>query len=350
MADMTEKAEKHGAGNEKTAIVLSGDRPTGKLHLGHFVGTIRGRLELEKSCRQFVMVADVQALTDNVEHPDKIRMNVLEVTLDNLASGIDPKHSTFFIQSLVPEIAELTVFFLNLVTVARLERNPTVKEEMRQKGYGMNVPAGFLAYPVSQAADILALRATRIPVGKDQLPMIEQTNEIVERFNRLYPSSPPVFTRVQVHASDVPLLPGTAGKAKMSKSLNNAIYLSDSDDIIREKVMQMYTDPNHIRETDPGTVKDNTVFIYLEAFDDNQDRVRDLKERYERGGLGDVALKNHLIEILTALISPIRKRREYLAKHPDDVLDILRRGTDVARTVAGKTVADVRRAMRINYF
>ena len=347
---MAEKTEKHEAENEKTMIVLSGDRPTGKLHLGHFVGTIRGRLKLEKSYRQFVMVADIQALTDNAENPEKVRANVLEITLDNLASGVDPKHSTFFIQSLVPEIAELTVFFLNLVSVARLERNPTVKDEMRQKGYGMNVPAGFLAYPVSQAADILAFRATLIPVGKDQLPMIEQTNEIVEKFNRLYPSSPPVFEHVNVHASDTPLLPGVDGKAKMSKSLNNAIYLSDSDDVIKEKVMQMYTDPNHIRETDPGTVKDNVVFTYLDTFDDNRDRVRDWKEHYERGGLGDVTLKNHLIEVLIALISPIRERREYLAKHPDDVMDILRRGTDVARTVAGKTLADVRRAMGINYF
>ena len=221
---------------------------------------------------------------------------------------------------------------------------------MRQKGYERNVPAGFLTYPVSQAADILALRATLIPVGKDQLPMIEQANEIVEKFNRLYPSSPPVFGHIEVYASDVPLLPGTDGKAKMSKSLNNAIFLSDSNDIIREKVMQMYTDPNHIHETDPGTVKDNVVFTYLDIFDADRGRVRDLKDRYEKGGLGDVALKNHLIEILTALISPIRERREYLAKRPDDVMDILRSGTEIARAVAGKTLADVRRAMRINYF
>ena len=347
---MTEKAEKRAVVDTRDTIVLSGDRPTGKLHLGHFVGTIQGRLKLEKNYRQFIMVADIQALTDNAENPEKIRKHVLEVTLDNLAAGLDPKHSTFFIQSLVPEIAELTVLFLNLVTLARLERNPTVKDEMRQKGYERNVPAGFLTYPVSQAADILALRATLIPVGKDQLPMIEQANEIVEKFNRLYPSSPPVFGHIEVYASDVPLLPGTDGKAKMSKSLNNAIFLSDSNDIIREKVMQMYTDPNHIHETDPGTVKDNVVFTYLDIFAADRGRVRDLKDRYEKGGLGDVALKNHLIEILAALISPIKERREYLAKRPDDVMDILRSGTEIARAVAGKTLADVRRAMRINYF
>ncbi len=347
---MAENAEKRRGEDTRATIVLSGDRPTGKLHLGHFVGTIQGRLKLQEKYRQFVMVADIQALTDNAENPEKIRENVLEVTLDNLASGIDPKHSTFFIQSLVPEIAELTVLFLNLVTVARLERNPTVKDEMRQKGYGGNVPAGFLTYPVSQAADILAPRATLIPVGKDQMPMIEQTNEIVEKFNRLYPLNPPVFERVEVFASDIPLLPGIDGKAKMSKSLNNAIYLSDSNDTIREKVMQMYTDPNHIHETDPGTVKDNVVFTYLDLFDTDQNQVRDLKNRYEKGGFGDVALKNHLIEILTAFISPIRERREYLAKRPDDVMDILRSGTEIARTVAGKTLSDVRRAMNINYF
>jgi tryptophanyl-tRNA synthetase len=330
--------------------VLTGDRPTGKLHLGHFVGSIQKRLEFESLYQQFVMVADVQALTDNAQNPEKVRTNVIEVALDNIAAGLDPAKTTFFIQSAIPEIAELTVFFLNLVTLARLERNPTVKEEMKQKGFGANVPAGFLCYPISQAADILSVQATIVPVGEDQLPVIEQANEIVDRFNSYYGKGKELLPRITPLVGTVGRLPGIDGKAKMSKSLNNAIYLSDSDATIKEKVKDMYTDPNHIKVEDPGTVKGNTVFAYLDAFDPEKDEVAELKKAYQKGGLGDVALKDRLARTLINIIGPIREKREYLSKNPKEVMDILESGTEKTRTVATETLALVKEAMHINYF
>ncbi len=328
-------------------IVLTGDRPTGKLHLGHLVGSIKTRLKLQEEYRQFIMVADVQGLTDNADNPEKIRNNVLEVTLDNLAAGLDPRKSIFFVQSAISEIAELTIFFLNLVTVARLGRNPTVKEEMRQKGFGNNVPAGFLIYPVSQAADILSFRADLIPVGADQLSMIEQTNEFVDKFNSAYGDT---FNRVEAIVGDTGRLVGIDGKHKMSKSLGNAIFLSDSADAIKEKVMSMFTDPNHIRVEDPGQVLGNAVFDYLTIFDPDQKGLEELKQKYIKGGVGDVLLKNKLIDILESVISPIRERREDLSKNPDHVMDILKKGSDEAREIAGETLRLVKKAMKINYF
>lgn len=328
-------------------VVLTGDRPTGKLHLGHLVGSIRNRLKLQEQYNQFIMVADVQALTDNADNPMKVRSNVLEVTLDNLASGLDPAKSTFFIQSTIPEIAELTIFFLNLVTLARLERNPTVKAEMQQKGFGTNIPAGFLVYPVSQAADILFAKANIIPVGEDQLPMIEQANDIADKFNSLYGHT---FDKVEALVSETPRLMGTDGKAKMSKSLGNTIYLSDSADTVREKVMSMFTDPNHIRVEDPGSLENNTVFDYLTVFDPDQTGLQDLKERYTKGGVGDVLVKNRLVDVLEAVISPIRERREYLEKNPDYVMNILKEGGEKVRETARETLSEVKKAMKINYF
>ncbi len=293
------------------------------------------------------MVADVQALTDNAENPEKVRSNVLEVALDNLACGVDPKKTIFFIQSQVPEIAELTIFFLNLVTLARLKRNPTVKSEMQQKGYGEDVPAGFLIYPVSQAGDILFAKANLIPVGEDQKPMIEQTNEIVDSFNRIYGHT---FERVSHLVGEIPRLVGTDGNAKMSKSLGNCIYLSDSDEEIKKKVMDMYTDPNHIHVEDPGKVEGNVVFTYLDIFDSNKAEIADLKKQYEKGGLGDVVIKKRLIGVLVEFISPIRSKREELAKDPKAIMKILEEGTNKARKEAQKTMAEVRKAMKIDFF
>lgn len=333
--------------NEKK-IVLTGDRPTGKLHLGHYVGSIQNRLKLQNEVDQsFYMVADVQALTDNADNPDKVHKNVLEVTLDNLACGIDPQKTIMFIQSEIPEIAELTVLFLNLVTLARLKRNPTVKDEMKQKGFGEDVPVGFLCYPVSQAADILFCKSNLIPVGEDQLPVIEQTNEIVDTFNRYYGE---IFSKVKHLVGDTPRLIGTDGNTKMGKSLNNGIYLSDSFEIISKKVMNMYTDPNHIHVEDPGQVDGNVVFTYLDIFDSDKDEVEDLKKKYKAGGLGDVEIKKRLIGVLEKVISPIRAKREELAKNPEEVIKILEEGTAKARLVAQKTMAEVRSALKINYF
>jgi tryptophanyl-tRNA synthetase len=330
--------------------VLTGDRPTGRLHLGHYVGSLLNRLELQDQYDQFVMVADVQALTDNADNPEKVRNNVLEVALDNLAVGLDPNKTTFFIQSEVPEIAELTIFFLNLVSLARLKRNPTVKAEMKQKGFGEDVPAGFLAYPVSQSADILFCKADIVPVGHDQLPMIEQANEIVEKFNRIYG---PVFNKVEAMVPKNKAgsrLPGLDGKAKMSKSLNNAIYLSDSKEEIEKKVMQMYTDPDHIHVEQPGKVKGNVVFTYLDVFDADKKEVKKLKQQYEKGGLGDVAIKKRLANVLNDILAPIRDRRENLAKNPKEVMRILEEGTAKTRKIAAETLHEVREAMKINYF
>ena len=329
-------------------IVLTGDRPTGKLHLGHFVGSIQNRVKLQNEAdKSFYMVADIQGLTDNADNPEKVRGNVLEVALDNLACGLDPKKTVMFIQSEVPEIAELTVLFLNLVTLARLKRNPTVKNEMKDKGYGEDVPAGFLAYPVSQAADILFAKANLIPVGEDQLPVIEQVNEIVDDFNRLYGKT---FDRIKHLTGDTGRLVGIDGNSKMSKSLNNAIYISDSLEVVSKKVMNMYTDPNHIHVNDAGKVEGNVVFTYLDIFDENKDEIIELKKQYEKGGLGDVVIKKRLIEVLEKLIAPIRERRENLAKDPQAVMKILQEGTVKAREAAVETMAEVRKAIKIDYF
>ncbi len=302
---------------------------------------------MQDAHEQFVLIADIQALTDNADNPEKVSRAVLEVTLDNLAAGVDPKKTTLVVQSMVPEIAELTVLFLNLVTVARLERNPTVKDEMRQKRFGGNVPAGFLAYPVSEAADILAFKATLVPAGEDQRPMIEQTNEIAHKFNSLYGE---VFEKVDIVVSNAPRLVGIDGAAKMSKSLNNCIYLADSNAAIEEKVMGMYTDPGHVHANDAGKVEGNVVFMYLDIFDSRTDEITELKRRYTAGGLGDVEIKRRLIEVLTEMIRPIRSRREEFAKDTTAVMSILKKGTETGREVAAATMADVRRAMGINYF
>jgi len=296
--------------------ILTGDRPTGPLHLGHYAGSLKARVEFQDEYDEYVLIADVQALTDNFEHPEKVRKNVMEVALDYLSVGIDPKKATIVLQSLIPEIAELTVYFLNLTTISRLQQNPTVKSEIKEKGFEKSVPAGFLMYPVSQAADIAAFGAHFVPVGEDQLPMIEQTNEIVEKFNRLYG---PIFNKVEAmvpKSKTGARLPGLDGKAKMSKSLNNAIYLSDSKEEIEKKVMQMYTDPEHIHVEQPGKVKGNVVFTYLDVFDKDKKEVKKLKTQYEQGGLGDVVIKKRLAEILNDIIAPIRERRENLAKNP----------------------------------
>jgi len=329
------------------SIILTGDRPTGPLHLGHYLGSLKQRVELQDLYKQFIMVADVQALTDYFDRPEMVHQNVLQVCLDYLAVGIDPHKSTIFIQSLIPEIAELTIFFLNLVTVNRLMRNPTVKAESAQKGFEDRLTAGFLAYPVSQAADIVIVKGTIVPVGEDQLPHIEQTNEIINTFNRIYNCD--VFGHVTGRVSKVGRLPGIDGKAKMSKSLNNAIYLSDSSQVIAEKVMKMYTDPDHIHVHDPGKVEGNVVFSYLDIFDYRREEIEELKNHYRRGGLGDVVLKRRLIEVLTALIDPIRERRLEYAKDSHTVMNIMRRGSDKVREVAANTMEEVREVMRLRY-
>ncbi len=329
-------------------IVLTGDRPTGKLHLGHFVGSIQNRLKLQGEYDAvYYMVADVQALTDNADNPEKVRNSVVEVALDNLACGLDPQKTTLFIQSAIPEIAELTMYFLNLVTLSRLKRNPTVKDEMKQKGYGEDVAAGFLVYPVSQAADILAFRANLVPVGQDQLPHLEQANEIIQKFNAIYGE---VFAKIKPIVSAHPRLMGLDGNAKMSKSLGNAIYLADTTEEIEKKVMMMYTDPGHIHVDDPGKVEGNVVFSYLDIFDPNKEEVGELKRQYEMGGLGDVVIKKRLAGILEEIIAPIREKREQLAKDPKYVMSLLEEGTKKARDAAQKTMEEVKAAIKIDYF
>ncbi len=293
------------------------------------------------------MIADWQALTDNAENPDKVRNNVIEVALDYLAVGIDPSLTTIFIQSQITELAELTMYYLNLVTLARLQRNPTVKSEMQQKGFQADVPAGFLMYPISQAADITAFKADTVPVGEDQLPVIEQTNEIIRKFNSTYG---PVLVETKGMLSSVTRLPGLDGKAKMSKSLNNAIYLSDSPDSLKQKVMSMYTDPNHLKITDPGQVEGNMVFTYLDAFDNDKHKVAELKQHYTNGGLGDMQLKKYLLEILENILSPIRSKRLELSQNKDEVYKLLQIGSVKAKEKAALTLAEVRRAIGVNYF
>lgn len=328
-------------------IVLTGDRPSGPLHLGHLVGSLQNRILLQERYKQYVMIADVQALTDNFENPAKVRDNVLEVAIDYLSVGIDPAKSTIFIQSMIPEIAELTVFYLNLVTVSRLMRNPTVKTEMKARGFQDSVPAGFLMYPVSQAADITIVKGTLIPVGEDQLPVIEQTNELIRSFNRIYQSE--IFPEAKPLISKVSRLVGLDGQAKMSKSLQNAIFLSDSADVLKKRVMSMYTDANHIRVEDPGQIEGNVVFTYLDAFDPDVAKVAELKAHYQRGGLGDVKLKMYLFEVLNALLTPIRQKRTQYEQDKAQVLKILMDGTDQVRQVAAQTMSEVKLALKLNY-
>lgn len=333
-------------------IILTGDRPTGPLHLGHYVGSLQTRVNLQdqKKYKQFIMIADAQALTDNADNPEKVRENVLEVAFDYLAVGIDPMKSTIFIQSAIPELAELNLFFLNLVTLARLQRNPTVKNEMKQKGFGANVPAGFLTYPVSQAADITAFKGTLVPVGKDQLPILEQVNEIVKRFNLLYGRGEDILLECKELLSKTSRLSGIDGKAKASKSMNNAIFLSDSSGLVKEKVMMMYTDPGHVKVSDRGKIKGNVVFEYLDAFDHDKKAVSEMKKMYRKGGLGDVACKKRLLSVLDGFLGPIRFKREDFAKNPDAVMQILKDGTSRARIIAKQTMAEIKAAMKINYF
>ncbi len=329
-------------------IILTGDRPTGPLHLGHYIGSLLNRVQLQDTCTQFVMIADAQALTDHAKESTKVRENILEVALDYLAVGIDPEKTTICIQSLLPELFELTSYYLNLVTWNRLKHNPTVKAEIKQKGFGEAVPAGFMVYPVSQAADITAFKANLVPVGEDQLPMIEQTNEIVRHFNQTYKKE--VLVRAEALLPKMARLPGTDGGMKMSKTLGNCIYLSDSPDVIQKKVMKMFTDPGHIRVEDPGKVEGNPVFTYLDTFDTNTEKVQELKDHYQKGGLGDVIVKRYLNEVLQAFLEPIRKKREEYAKDTAGVMEILKKGTEKARLTTAKTLSDVRSAMGIDYF
>lgn len=335
--------------------ILTGDRPTGKLHLGHYVGSLQNRVKLQDEYETFILIADVQALTDNFETPEMLRQNIREVVLDYLAVGLDPQKCAFVIQSLVPEIAELTIFYLNLVTLARLERNPTVKDEMKQKGYGDSVTAGFLCYPISQVADITAFGAHLVPVGEDQRPMIEQTQEIVDKFNRLYGGG--VLTRPEGMYGEFGRLPGTDGAAKMSKSVGNVINLSDDEKTVTQKVMGMYTDPNRLTGREPGNVEGNPVFTYHDAFNNDKERVAELKELYRRGGenengkplLGDVQVKRELANALNEFLAPIRARREEYSRDESYVEDVVRDGTRRGRERAGEVMERVRQAMKIDY-
>ena len=343
-------------------IILTGDRPTGKLHVGHYAGSLKERVELQNSGeydKVFIMIADAQALTDNAEHPEKVRENVLEVALDYLACGIDPEKSTIFIQSAVPQLTELTAYYMNLVTVSRVQRNPTVKTEIKMRNFEASIPVGFFVYPISQAADITAFRATAVPVGEDQLPMLEQCKEIVNKFNAVYGETLTEPEIILPSNKACLRLPGLDGKAKMSKSLGNCIYLSDEPDVIKQKIMSMYTDPDHIRVQDPGKVEGNPVFVYLDAFSRPEhfaeflpeyENLDALKAHYQRGGLGDVKVKKFLNNVMQAELAPIRERRHMWEQRLDDVKQILKQGSATAREAAAATLHDVRAAMQINYF
>lgn len=337
---------------EERHVILTGDRPTGKLHIGHYVGSLKNRVELQNTGKYdtFIMIADQQALTDNARDPEKIRRSLHEVALDYLAVGIDPKKSTILVQSQIPALSELTMHYLNLVTIARLRRNPTVKTEIKQKKFGESVPAGFFTYPVSQAADITAFKADTVPVGDDQEPMLEQTREIVRTFNRIYQQDILVEPEGVFPPKGQGRIPGLDGNAKMSKSLGNAIYLSDDADTVQKKVMSMYTDPTHIKVSDPGHVEGNTVFTYLDIFDPDKEQVAKLKEQYQAGGLGDVKIKRYLNEVLEAELEPIRKRREEYAANINYVDQVLKEGSARANKVANQTLKEVRDAIGINYF
>ena len=343
-------------------VILTGDRPTGRLHIGHYVGSLRRRVQLQNAGGykdMFVFIADAQALTDNMEQPDKVRQNVIEVALDYLAVGLDPERVTFFIQSHIPELTELSFYFMNLVSVSRLQRNPTVKQEIQLRGFSDSIPVGFFTYPISQAADITAFRATCVPVGEDQKPMLEQTNEIVRRFNHIYGPTLVEPTILLPDNAACLRLPGTDGKAKMSKSLGNCIYLSDDAKTVEKAVKSMYTDPLHLRVEDPGHLEGNTVFTYLDAFCRTEyfsaywpeyQNLEELKAHYQRGGLGDGQVKKFLTRILQEELEPIRTRRKEFEQDIPAVYEILRRGTEKARAVAADTLRDVRRAMRLDYF
>ena len=329
-------------------VILTGERPTGPLHLGHYVGSLQNRLKLQNDYDMFVMSADVQALTDNFDNPQKIKNNVFEVIIDNLSVGIDPKITKLFIQSQVPELTELTTYYMNLVTVSRLERNPTIKTEIAQRGFEDSVPAGFLCYPVSQASDITAFGAEVVPVGDDQLPLLEQTNEIVRRFNRIYNTN--ILKECKAYLSTCSRLVGTDGNAKMSKSLGNTIYLKDEPDVIRQKVMSMYTDPNHIKIEDPGKVEGNVVFTYLDIFDNDKEEIEELKNQYRKGGLGDVKLKRRLIDDLVSLLEPFQKVRREYENNMDEVYKIVKNSNEIARARASETLKKVREAIGVDYF
>ena len=343
-------------------VILTGDRPTGRLHVGHYVGSLKRRVELQNSGEYdkiFIMIADAQALTDNADNPEKVRQNIIEVALDYLACGLDPEKSTLFIQSQIPELCELSFYYMNLVTVSRLQRNPTVKSEIQMRNFETSIPAGFFTYPISQAADITAFNATTVPVGEDQAPMIEQTKEIVHKFNSIYGET---LTDPNILLPDNKVcmrLPGIDGKAKMSKSLNNCIYLSDTEEEVRQKIMSMFTDPGHLRVQDPGKVEGNPVFIYLEAFS-NEDQfarylpeyqnIQEMEDHYARGGLGDVKVKKFLNNVMQEELEPIRKRRKEFEKDIPEIYNILKKGSDVAEAEAANTLSNVKRAMKINYF
>ncbi|WP_462394669.1 tryptophan--tRNA ligase [Lentilactobacillus parabuchneri] len=333
-------------------IILTGDRPTGKLHIGHYVGSLKNRVALQNSgdYETFIMIADMQALTDNARDPEKIRHSLIQVALDYLAVGIDPEKSTILVQSQIPALPELTQHYSNLVTVSRLNRNPTVKNEIKQKAFGQSVPVGFAMYPISQAADITAFKATTVPVGDDQEPMLEQTREIVRTFNSVYHDDILVEPEGYFPPKGMGRIPGLDGNAKMSKSLGNAIYLSDDEDTIQKKVMSMYTDPNHIHVEDPGQVEGNTVFTYLDIFDPDKQKVQELEEQYGHGGLGDVKIKRYLNDVLQAELKPIRERRNQYAEDEQGVYDILKKGSESANKVANQTLKEVRDAIGINYF
>lgn len=333
-------------------ILLTGDRPTGKLHIGHYIGSLKNRVKLQNSGKYdpYIMIADTQALTDNARNPEKIRNSLIQVALDYLAVGLDPNKSTIYVQSQIPALFELTAYYMDLVTVARLERNPTVKTEIKQKDFKDSIPVGFLNYPVSQAADITAFKATVIPVGDDQEPMLEQTREIVRTFNRVYNTDILVEPKGYFPPKGQGRLPGLDGNAKMSKSLGNAIYLADDAKTVQKKVMSMYTDPNHIHVEDPGKIEGNTVFTYLDVFDPDKDKVAELKEEYQKGGLGDVKIKRYLNKVLEAELAPIRERREKFAQDEDAVYEMLLEGSKKANKVANKTLQQVRDAIGLNYF
>ncbi|WP_278506206.1 tryptophan--tRNA ligase [Ligilactobacillus animalis] len=333
-------------------IILTGDRPTGKLHIGHYIGSLKNRVEMQNTGKYdtFIMIADQQALTDNARDPEKIKNSLIEVALDYLAVGIDPTKSTIFVQSQIPALAELNLYYLNLVTVSRLERNPTVKTEIAQKNFERSIPAGFFTYPVSQAADITAFKANLVPVGDDQEPMLEQTREIVRSFNSIYGKEVLVEPQGVFPPKGSGRLPGLDGNAKMSKSLGNAIYLADDADTLRKKVMSMYTDSNHIHIEDPGQIEGNMVFTYLDIFDPDKQKVAELKEHYQAGGLGDVKIKRYLNEVLEAQLGPIRQRREEFAKDIPSVYTMLKEGSQKANAVAEQTLAEVRAAIGVNYF
>ena len=343
-------------------IILTGDRPTGRLHVGHYVGSLRRRVELQNSGEYgkiFIMIADGQALTDNADNPEKVRQNIIEVALDYLSCGLDPEKSTMFIQTQIPQLWELTTYYMNLVTVSRLQRNPTVKSEIQMRNFETSIPVGFFTYPISQAADITAFKATTVPVGEDQEPMLEQCREIVHKFNTVYGETLVMPNILLPDNSACLRLPGTDGKAKMSKSLGNCIYLSDDPDTVKKSVMSMFTDPDHLRVEDPGKTEDNPVFIYLEAFSTKEhfaefapeyQDLNEMKEHYRRGGLGDVRVKKFLNNVLQTELAPIRKRREEFQKDIPYVYEVLKKGSEKAREQAAETLHDVKDAMKINYF